>query len=67
MVDPRILPCAKSLCNRCIDFWTDQDIEKEVKCQLCNKIHETPNEGFPINITLQEMLVLKAKEVLQSK
>jgi hypothetical protein len=40
--------------------------KKRIKCQNCAKIHEIPDEGFPKNLTLQELLECKAKEVFQS-
>jgi hypothetical protein len=65
MVDPRILPCGKSMCHRCVDLIVDTD-KKRIKCQNCAKIHEIPDEGFPKNLSLQELLECEAKEVLQS-
>lgn len=66
MVDPRLLPCDKSICNRCVDFWTDTE-KKRVECQSCIKSHEIREEGFPQNQALKEILKSEAKEVLQSK
>jgi hypothetical protein len=65
IVDPRILPCGKSVCHRCVDILTDTD-KKRIKCQNCAKTHEIPEEGFLINQMVQEMLKCEAKEVLQS-
>jgi hypothetical protein len=63
MVDPRILPCGKSVCHRCVDILADSD-KNRVKCQNCAKTHEIPDEGFPKNSALQKLLEFKAKEVL---
>jgi hypothetical protein len=65
MVDPRILPCGKSLCHRCVDLLIDTE-KKRIKCQNCAKIHEIPDDGFPKNLALQKLLECEAKEVLQS-
>jgi hypothetical protein len=65
MVDPRLLPCGKSMCHRCVDILADTD-KKRIKCQNCGKTHEIPDDGFPKNLTLQELLEFEAKEVLQS-
>jgi hypothetical protein len=62
MVDPRILPCGKSVCHRCVDILADTD-KKKIKCQNCAKTHEIPDEGFCINQLAQEMLKFEAKEV----
>ena len=65
MVDPRLLSCGKSVCNRCVDIWTDTD-KKRIKCHHCSKTHEIPDEGFLKNLTIQEMLDIEAKEVFRS-
>jgi hypothetical protein len=65
MVDPRILPCGRFVCHRCVDLLIDTD-KKRIKCQNCAKIHEIPEEGFPKNLALQKLLECEAKEVLQS-
>jgi hypothetical protein len=65
MVDPRLLPCGKSVCHRCVDILADTD-KKRIKCQSCAKIHEIPDDGFPKNLSLQELLEFEAKEVFRS-
>jgi hypothetical protein len=65
MVDPRILPCGKSVCHRCVDILVDTG-KKRIKCQNCGKIHEIPDGGFYINQIVQEILNCEAKEVLDS-
>jgi hypothetical protein len=65
MVDPRLLPCGRSLCHRCVDLIADTD-KKRIKCQNCAKIHEIPDEGFLKNLALQELLECEAKEVSHS-
>jgi hypothetical protein len=65
MVDPRLLPCGKSVCHRCVDILADT-YKKRIKCENCAKIHEIPDEGFPKVLALQELLECEAK-VLQSR
>ena len=65
MVDPRILPCGRSVCHRCVDLLIDTD-KKRIKCQNCAKIHEIPDEGFLKNLALLKLLEFEAKEVSQS-
>jgi hypothetical protein len=65
MVDPRLLPCGKSVCHKCVDLLVDTDKQK-IKCQNCAKTHEIPDDGFSKNLALQKLLEFEAKEVLQS-
>jgi hypothetical protein len=62
LVDPRLLPCGKSVCHRCVDILADSD-KKRIECQNCGKTHEIPDEGFPKNSALQKLLEFKAKDV----
>jgi hypothetical protein len=62
MVDPRLLPCGKSVCHRCVDLLADTD-KKRIKCQNCAKTHEIPDEGFLKNLAIQKLLEFEAKEV----
>jgi hypothetical protein len=65
LVDPRILPCGKSVCHRCVDILADSD-KKRIKCQNCAKIREIPDDGFLKNLALQKLLEFEAKEVSHS-
>jgi hypothetical protein len=65
IVNPRLLPCGRSVCHRCVDLLADTD-RKRLKCQNCAKIHEIPGEGFPKNLTLQKLLEIETKEVSRS-
>ena len=55
MVDPRLLPCGKSVCHRCVDILADT-YKKRIKCENFGKTHEIPDDGFPKNLALQELL-----------
>jgi predicted house-cleaning noncanonical NTP pyrophosphatase (MazG superfamily) len=65
MLDPRLLPCGRSVCHRCVDILAETGNMK-IKCQNCAKTHQIPDEGFLKNLALQELLSCEAKEVLQS-
>ncbi len=43
MVDPRLLPCGKSVCHRCVDQLFDTS-KKRIKCQSCAKILKYPTK-----------------------
>jgi len=65
MVDPRILPCGKSVCHQCVDLLADTE-KKRIKCENCAKIHEIPDEGFLKNLALHKLLEFETKEVSRS-
>jgi hypothetical protein len=62
LVDPRLLPCSKSVCHRCVDAIADTD-KKRIKCENCAKTHEIPDDGFLKILALQKILECEAKEV----
>ena len=66
MVDPRILPCNNSLCYRCVEIIADTE-KKRIKCKLCGKTHDIPEDGFTINLVAKNLLDIKAREVSQPK
>jgi len=66
MMDPRIFPCGKSVCNRCVDNLADAN-KNHLVCDDCGKTHEIPRDGFPKNLLTQKLLELEFKEVSQSK
>ncbi len=61
-----MLPCGRSYCSKCIDCLADTDKTK-IKCQECGKIHEIPEQGFPSNFEVANILKLKSNEVHRSK
>ena len=65
LVDPRLLPCGRSVCHRCVDLLTDT-YQNGIKCKNCSKIHEIPDDGFPKILALQELLECEAREVFRS-
>lgn len=51
-IDPRVLPCAETICNDCID-----DTEETYKCFFCKQKHTIPKpDGFPKNSPLANLL-----------
>ena len=62
MVDPRLLPCGKSVCHGCVDAIADKG-KKRIECENCTKIHDIPDDGFPKSLALQKLLECGAKEV----
>jgi hypothetical protein len=65
MADPRILPCGKSMCHRCVDIIAETG-KNLIKCHNCDKTHEIPDGGFLKNVSLQKLLELETKEVFRS-
>lgn len=49
-MDPKVLPCGKSMCNECIP---DQD---EFECNLCSERHVKTPEGFLQNESLASLV-----------
>ena len=65
--DPRVLPCGKSICNKCVDFLTPNESKKHIKCQNCQETHDIPSNGFPKNRELAELVGIKPDEVSRGK
>lgn len=47
-VNPRILPCGETLCEKCVS--------KMKKCFFCNEKHKAPSKGFPLNKVFNDLL-----------
>jgi hypothetical protein len=60
------LPCGRSYCSKCINCLADINKTK-IKCQECGKIHEIPDQGFPPNFEVANILKLKSNEICRSK
>lgn len=54
---PVTLPCGESVCKIHLDNLTIKD--NKFKCDVCNKEHTIPEDGYPINKTIQKMLQIK--------
>jgi len=59
---PRLLPCGESICSKCNQlliesFGINTRSSKEFKCSLCDTIHLKPAGEFPINKSLQAILI----------
>ena len=64
--DPRVLPCGKSICFKCVDILSDTS-KTHVKCQHCGKMHDIPHNGFLPNDEIAELARLKANDVKRGK
>lgn len=66
--DPRLLPCGKSVCYKCIQTMTVNDSTKLlVKCPHCAKTHEVPKDGFAPNLEIGEIINLKSNQIIKSE
>jgi hypothetical protein len=54
--EPLLLPCGESICRSCLNALIDCN---ELKCPFCASTHEQPEEGFPIQKLLLEILKIK--------
>ncbi len=65
---PLLLPCWKTICNKCVINRTvlDSDGVEKLNCPFCVKssiIHEVPDQGFAVNDALNSLLHLKPVDV----
>jgi hypothetical protein len=67
--DPRILPCGKSFCHKCIEEKLLEPNTNRINCQNCGNAHEKPlNQiGFPQNLEVAKIVRLKSNEVFRGK
>jgi hypothetical protein len=64
--EPRMLPCANLICQRCISVIKDSIILNSNKftCPLCNDHHDFPrNSLFPVCKQIKDLLLQEPKEV----
>ena len=59
---PHILPCWKSLCNRCVATKSNNQT-KLLSCPFCDQVHQVPDTGFPQNESLLVLLKLRPVDV----
>ena len=60
LLEPRILPCGKSICYYCVE--TNEDTI-QFKCVFCKSTHIIPSGGFPINNELIQQIDNKSQEI----
>jgi hypothetical protein len=66
--DPRMLPCAASACNKCIQAKIQSSNKNLFDCTSCQDTHKPLTEkGFPLNIHLAKLENTKAEEVYKNK
>ena len=64
--DPRLLPCGRSVCHKCVDVLLDTDRQR-IKCFYCAKTHDLPKDGFAPNLELSNLLELKPSKAFRSE
>lgn len=63
---PLLLPCWKTICNKCVNNKTELDDEgvEKFACPFClDKTHEIPDSGYAVNDALNSLLKLKPVDV----
>ena len=63
--EPKLLPCAATVCIRCISSFKTI-IDNRFKCPICSAIHVIPDEGFPTNKALENILSIRPTEIYRS-
>jgi hypothetical protein len=63
--EPKLLPCAATVCIRCISS-IKTIIDNRFKCPVCSTIHVIPDEGFPTNKALVNILSIRPTEICRS-
>lgn len=59
--EPYLIPCGFTICQNCA-----QDLA-ENPCGMCNKPHETPLNGFPLNQIILSLINEQPKEIYRGK
>ena len=64
---PRMLPCGKSVCSKCIQVIIIgmEKTDKALKCLVCDKLHS--KSEFPVNEGLMKLLQKQPSEVYRGK
>ena len=50
---PRFLPCEETSCTQCI---LKNIIKGNLNCFFCKQVHFVPENGFPVNKTLEKLI-----------
>jgi hypothetical protein len=53
---PKLLPCGESVCKQCIENMCSIVSNKTIHCSLCDADHVVPDEGFPTQKLIVNML-----------
>jgi hypothetical protein len=67
MAVPRVLPCGKSVCQKCIETWGCSSNHIQSLSCLCSKNHTIPGEGLPINKIILKLLSIPPIQVSRGK
>lgn len=57
---PLLLPCFKSICNKCVENIRNYN---SISCPFCKNSHDLPKNGFPLNDALFNLLKIKPVDV----
>jgi hypothetical protein len=64
---PRILQCGKTVCSECAYKIEKNASNKRFKCQMCLKDHSIPEDGFPLNEKIYDLVVAEPTEISRGK
>jgi len=63
---PRFLPCGETICSTCMFKIEKETINRKFKC-VCLLDHYIPDNGFPINKKIYELLTAEPMEISRGK
>lgn len=64
---PKVLPCGKKICSKCVKLIKLEDDLREFECIMCSEEHVMPKSGLPTCETLSVLLLEKPNEVYRSQ
>lgn len=66
LIDPRVLNCGHTVCNKCIELIYNQQ-KKGIECLFCLRFHEMPKNGFPVNELISKLSDKKPKQIYRGE
>jgi hypothetical protein len=60
---PKFLPCHETICSTCVVKIEKEATNSKFKCGICMKDHFIPEEGFPINKKIFELITVEPMEI----
>jgi len=64
---PRFLPCGETICSTCVVKIEKEATNSKFKCGICMKDHFIPEEGFPINKKISDLITADPIEISRGK
>jgi hypothetical protein len=64
---PRIISCGDTICSTCVIKIEKESVNKKFKCGICMKDHRMPEEGFPINKKISDLINAEPMEISRGK